>query len=284
MTYADLNTELRQAFMRLIVKHTGLEIRERDQAGLQEKIFARMKALKLDLPEKYYQFLSTNNHEEWLKLIKLLTNTDSYFFRDKEQFSLLRYYIFPELIKRHYSTKTIRICSAGCSSGEEPYSIAIILKEIIPNFEEWNVLILGLDINQAVLNKAKTGIYTSWSFRNIDPYIQQRYFKLFNEHYHIHESIKQMVKFININLVQDVIQTQNEMRDMDLIVCRNVFIYFEVEAIAKVLDKFYHMLKPSGYLLTGHTELYHQNLSQFETQLFPESVVYQRRAEDSGVK
>jgi chemotaxis protein methyltransferase CheR len=276
----SLSEELTQAFIELIAYQTGLDIRQREQTAFIEKISSRMKALKLSLPEHYYHFLESATIEslkEWRKLVVLLTNTDSYFFRDQGQFSVLRNHIFPEIIKRKQLNKTIRICSAGCSTGEEPYSLAILLREIIPNIEEWKIMIFGLDINQAALNKAQTGIYTSWSFRNSPAEIIQRYFLLINDHYLIDREIKQMVKFINFNLVKDPLpQFSFQLRDLDLIICRNVFIYFDVAAIAKVLDKFYHTLQPLGYLLTGHTELSSQNLNNFQTKVFPESLIYQR--------
>lgn len=273
-----------QSFIRLIAKQIGLEIRERDKTALIEKLLLRMKALKLEFPETYYQLLNsstTESHEEWQKLAIQLTNVESYFFRDKDQFDLLQNHILPKLIQRKQNNKIIRVCSAGCSSGEEPYSIAILLKELLPDLEQWNVKIFGIDINQDILQKAKLGIYRPWSFRRVDVEIMQRYFQFINHHYHLNSSIKQMVKFQAVNLVKDIFPIQNsELREFDLIVCRNVFIYFEPVAIANVLNKFYNALQPLGYLITGHAELYGQNLSQFQTKVFPESVVYQRPADN----
>jgi chemotaxis protein methyltransferase CheR len=280
----SLSEELIQAFLRLIAKHTGLEIRERDKAALNEKILLRMKSLKLENPESYYQLLTSSTqetHQEWQKLVILLTNSESYFFRDQDQFTLLRNHIFPELIQRKKNKKTIRICSAGCSSGEEPYSLAILLKELIPDLDQWNLMILGIDINQEALQKAETGIYRAWSFRRVDVEIMQQYFQLINAHYHLKPSIKQMVKFQSVNLLKELFPRHNsELRDLDLILCRNVFIYFESSAIANVLNKFYDALQPLGYMITGHAELYGQHLSQFQTKLFPESVVYQRLSDN----
>lgn len=276
----SLNKGLIQAFVRLIAKHTGLEIRERDKATLSEKIVLRMKDIKLDVPDTYYQLLNsstTESHQEWKNLINLLTNSESYFFRDKDQFNLLRNHIVPELIKRKQNTKIIRICSAGCSSGEEPYSLAILLTELLPNPQKWNLTIVGIDINQEALHKAKLGVYRPWSFRRVEEEIVQQYFQLINHQYHINSSIKQMVKFQPFNLFKEVFpRSGSEIQDLDLILCRNVFIYFESSAIAKVLEKFYNALQPLGYLLTGHAELSGQNLSQFKTKVFPESVVYQK--------
>ncbi len=271
-----------QAFIRLIAKQTGIEIRERDKNNLSEKILLRMKALKLKNPEDYYQILNFStpeSYQEWKNFVSAITNIESYFFRDQDQFILLRNHIIPELIQQKKANKTIRICSAGCSSGEEPYSLAILLKELLPELEQWNVMILGIDINQEAIQKAKTGIYRPWSFRRVDEEIVKRYFQVLNNEYHLNSSIKQMVKFQVCNLAKDLFpQPNSDLQELDLIICRNVFIYFESSAIANVLNKFYDCLNPLGYLITGHSELYGQNLSQFQTQIFPESVVYQRIA------
>ncbi|MGI8502128.1 MAG: CheR family methyltransferase, partial [Hassallia sp.] len=236
-----LNLGLTEAFIDLIAQHTGLEIRDRDQADLSEKIFFRMKAIKIFFPEDYYQLLESatiDSYQEWKNLVLLLTNLESYFFRDKEQFSLLRDRIIPEIIQRHQNNKTIRIFCAGCSTGEEAYSLAILFKELIPCPEQWKVMILGVDINQEALNKAKKGIYTPWSLRSIDPEIMERYFILFNNQYHLDMQIRQMVKFQYRNLVKDSFNEEDEMKNIDLIICRNVFIYFQASAIANVLNKF----------------------------------------------
>ncbi|WP_315790206.1 protein-glutamate O-methyltransferase CheR [Fischerella sp. JS2] len=273
-----LSAELTEAFIRLITKHTGLKIREREREILSQKIFLRMKALKILYPEIYYKVLASStiySYVEWQKFIAILTNTESYFFRDKEQFNLLRNHIIPEIIKRQYHSKTIRICSAGCSTGEEPYSLAILLKELIPNLEEWNLMILGLDINKEALKKAKQGIYTSWSLRSLDLRTIQQYFLKLNNRYYLDEQIKQMVKFQYTNLVTDLfIHPYSDFRDIDLILCRNVFIYLEPTVIAKIVEKFYYSLQPLGFLITGHTELCGQKLINFQTKLFPESLVY----------
>jgi len=279
----ELSPKIKQAFIRLIAQHTGLVIRERDQANLTDKLFARMKAIKLTFPEDYYLLLNCQTREakqEWKKLVVLLTNLESYFFRDKEQCKLLKTKILSELIQRHQVDKTLRLCSAGCSTGEEPYSLAIMLNELIPDIDSWNLVIFGIDINQEALDKAKKGIYRAWSLRSIDPKIKHEYFKRIENHYHIDDKIKSLVKWQQVNLVKDPFpQAHLDLQAFDLIICRNVFIYFESSAIAQALDKFYHALQPLGYLITGHSELYGQLLKQFQTNVFPESLVYQRQTE-----
>lgn len=278
-----LTKELIEAFTCLITKQTGIVIREQDRNSFCEKIYLRTKAIKAASPEDYYRFLEENtlkSYQEWEKLIVLFTNNESYFFRDKGQLNLLKNQIFPELIKRNQAQKTMRICSAGCSTGQEPYTLAILLKELLPDFRQWNLLILGVDLDHQAIEEAAKGIYEPWSFRGVDEDIKQRYFQKINNQYHLSPEIKKLVRFQSVNLVQDLFpESQSELREMDLILCRNVFIYFESSAIAKVLDKIYHTLQPSGYFLTGHTELSAQKLNQFNKIAYAESIVYQRPSE-----
>ncbi|AOY82420.1 tetratricopeptide repeat protein [Moorena producens JHB] len=280
----SLSVELKQAFLRLIAQQTGLVIKEADQDNLIETILVRIKFLKFGSPESYYQLLKSStieSNQEWQNLVRFLTNNETYFWRDKGQFNTLKNYIIPKIIQQQNNHKTIRICSAGCSTGEEPYSLAILLHKLLPDLERWKVTIFGIDINQDALKTAKKGIYSSWSFRSLNPDRKSDYFRIINNYYHIDNCIKKMVTFKTVNLIKDSFKKQNsELKDLDLILCRNVFIYFEYSAKAKVLDKFYHSLKPLGYLITGHGELYGHNLSKFQTKVFPESLVYQRRADN----
>jgi chemotaxis protein methyltransferase CheR len=275
-----LNRQLKEAFQRSIAEYTGIFIREQDRDSLDKKISIRMRDLMLKAPEEYYELLTANNlksRQEWEVFFTILTNNESYFFRDEQQIKLLRDRIFPELIERNQNTKTLRICSSGCSTGEEPYSLAILLKELIPDLWQWKITILGIDIDGNALEQAKKGIYNPWSFRGVSESIKQKYFQAIDGQYHLSPEIKNMVQFQSVNLVRDIFpQAHTELRQMDLIICRNVFIYFEKAAIANVLEKLYHTLNPLGYLLTGHTELGEQNLDRFKAKNFPESLIYQR--------
>ena len=282
---ADLSEDLTQSFARLIAEHTGLALRDLDRTGLREKLSIRTKALKL-LPENYYHLLAAStpkSAQEWQKLVALFTNNETYFFRDKEQFHLLRNFIIPELIRQKQATRNLRICSAGCSSGEEPYSLAILLQELIPDFKHWNLIILGIDIDEEALEKAKRGIYSPWSFRGVDSLVKERYFRQINNQYHLVPQIKQLVNFQTVNLVKDVFpQANSEFRNIDLFICRNVFIYFGSTTIALILEKIYRTLNPLGYFLTGHTELHGQDLRQFKKKIFTESLIYQRPENNIG--
>lgn len=276
----DINDNLASRFVDLIAHHTGIKVRSQEQHTLISKIYQRMKELKIGNPQEYYQLLansySDNNNQEWQNLVLLITNIESYFFRDRGQFNLLRFHILPEIIKKQELTRQLKIWSAGCSTGEEPYSLAILIQEMIPNIHQWNVKIIATDINTQALAKAKHGVYNSWSFRIVPAEVKAQYFEKVFDDYKIKHSLKRLITFEKLNLVYDLFPSvQLDIHDFDLIICRNVFIYFDHESIAKVVHKFFNCLKESGYLLTGHAELYGQNLSDFKTKIFPESVIYQ---------
>ncbi|MEM7065496.1 MAG: protein-glutamate O-methyltransferase CheR [Cyanobacteria bacterium P01_B01_bin.77] len=275
-----LSPQITQAFAELITDRIGVILRKNDYISIQEFISNRIKATGFKQPEDYYQLLrrnTTQSHQEWKLLISKITNTESFFFRDQGQFKLLRNYIFPKLIEQKSHQKKLRIFSAGCSTGEEPYSVAILLKEIIPDLKDWDIKILGVDVNAAAIQNAQKGIYRPWSFRGIDNTLQQRFFKEAGNFYHIYDEIKDMVNFQVGNLLDDSdLDPFSNIKNMDLILCRNVFIYFNDLVISKVIDKIYDALCPSGYLLVGHTELHSQNSNKFHIKVFDESIAYQR--------
>ena len=289
-----MNNLLLQNLVALIAKHTGLSIREQDKQALCNKVVTRMQSLNLSTPEQYYQLLNTSSTDnssietpgdrEWKALTLLLTTGESYFFRDKGQIALLKNRLLPQLIeqKRRASQQnsikpSLRIWSAGCSTGEEVYSIAILVKELIADLHNWQILILGTDLNLESIAKAKKGVYEHWSFRMVEPEIIQRYFKIRQQSWEIKETICSMVKFQPGNLIKDNFpQPLVDIHSMDIIICRNVFIYFDTNSISTVIKKFYHTLNPAGYLVTGHAELHGQDLDEFQTKIFPESLVYQR--------
>ncbi len=159
--------------------------------------------------------------------------------------------------------------------GQEPYSLAILVHKIIPDISQWNITVIGTDINQDFLNKAKTGIYQDWSFRLSDPSLTRDYFTAVKEGWQINTQIKKMVTFCQDNIVQDKI-VPAPCYGVDLILCRNVFIYFEKDSVTKGVNKFYSALNPEGYFMTGHSELQGVSLNGFKALSFPESIIYQR--------
>lgn len=286
----------------LVTLYAGIKIREQDYDQFSQKVFNRVKALGALSLEDYYQLLLKNTEinntvfkpaegqrsqeldKEWRELLASVTITETYFLRDQNQFALLKNQVLPDIIERKQRSTPLgqvpklRVWSAGCSTGEEIYSIAILLEELKFPWDKWAVHLVGTDINYMALEAARQGRYSSWSFRQLDPELQKKYFKHWFQSWHLHGDICKRVVFQPGNLMHmDLPSWQQGLYDFDLIICRNVFIYFEFQAIAHILQKFYNTLAPQGYLLTGHTELYGQDLSLFATRNFAEAIVYQKQ-------
>lgn len=275
--------ELLERIIRLVARRIGLRVRPDDRETFRRKILARTKDLALAGPETYHALLLEEraaSRAEWKRLIAILTTGESYFFRNQAQFALLKERILPELIERRKDHGLLRLWSAGCATGEEPYSIAILLDELLPALEEREPCILGTDINEEAVERARTGIFRAWSFRMVDPELRRRYFRSPGEEWELDARIRSLVRFQPLNLLEDPFPDPSSGIDaMDIIVCRNVFIYFSQEAIVRVVDKFAATLREGGYLLTGHGELHGVAGLRLRPRIFGEIVVYQKVAQ-----
>lgn len=216
--------------------------------------------------------------EELKVLANCLTIGETYFFREKVALDLLQKKILPELIEQRKGlNQHIRIWSAGCSSGEEPYTIAILLKELIPDIQHWNISIMATDINSEVLKKAKSGTYTPWSFRETSEAIKKKYFTASGKNYTINDEIKKMVCFSQLNLSGDSYpSTINHTQGMDVIFCRNVLMYFLPETAKLVSKRFHLALNPNGWLITSQVELIDDYFSLFERIMFGHGIFYRK--------
>jgi len=237
----------------------------------------------------YRTFLASEQAAgEWEEFARAFTTGETFFFRDHGQFDLLRLRLLPELIERHRHDQTLRLWSAGCASGEEVYSLAMLVDMLLPERGGWDILILGTDIDSKAIAKARRGRYGKWSFRMVPLEIQQRYFNNVEcgmrsaefaapQSFLLDERIRRMVTLRVVNLVSEPFpDPASELRDMDLILCRNVFIYFDPAAVSAVAAKFAEALREGGYLLVAHTELTGHQVPALESKLFAEGVVYQR--------
>jgi len=263
-----------------IAERFGIYIRPQDDAPFCKKIHGRVQDLKLSTYESYCDLLTSASdlsQSEWRELIRQITISETYFMRDKGHIHLLQNNILPELIKAQQSNKTLRIWSAGCSTGEEAYSLAILLQDLIPDNHNWRLQIIGSDLNPEVVQKARQAVYSEWSLRSLTPKQKSLYFTPQSSLWRLNESLCKMVTFYSNNLVDDDFsQSSSDFANFDLILCRNVFIYFEPQAIKKVLHRFHNALKTNCYLMTGHMELHGQKLDGFKVNVFPDAVVYQK--------
>lgn len=268
-----------QRIKELVSAHTGVSLCERDDEALKKMIHERLRLLKLSTPEEYCQLLDSgaDHRREQEQLSILLTTGETYFFRDKGQFALLRETILPELIERRKAERALRIWSAACASGEEAYSLAMLLNELLPQQADWNLFILGTDINAESIEKARRGFYSPWSFRMIEVGLQQKHFRPHKDAWQLDARIRGMVQFRVGNLLTDKFpDAVSDLHDMDLILCRNMFIYFEPDAVARIAAKLADTLAQGGYLITGHGELHARLVKGLRARMFPESVAYQK--------
>lgn len=217
---------------------------------------------------EFTQWLLTTdlNNKQIDILASYLTISETFFWRETPVFSAITDFVLPELIaSKKDGGKNIRIWSAGCSSGEEAYSLAIALHKAIPDIKDWNVTILATDINPKALEKAASGIYSKWSFRNCPSWLKANYFNNLGEgKYEIIPEIKEMVTFSKLNLVEDIFPSVvNNTQKMDIIFCRNVLMYFTDEWIRKISQNLSHSLTKDGWFVVSSCELSSQVFINF---------------------
>lgn len=208
-----------------------------------------------------------------------LTIGETYFFRDGPTLEALAHTILPELIfARRGREQRLRIWSAGCCSGEEPYSLAILLHQALPDLRDWQVTITATDINRHFLHKAVAGVYGEWSFRNAPVGLKERYFtRTADGRYAIVPQIRKLVNFAHLNLAQDVYPSlATDTNAMDLIFCRNVLMYFTPHQTRTVIGNLHHALVGGGWLAVSPSEASQALFPQFLTVNFPGAVLYQK--------
>ena len=270
----DAYEELRD----LIYQKTGLFFPENKKYLLENRVGQRITALKLESFRQYIQLLKNGNqHSEFPKLINTITINETYFFRNEPQYKAFEKELIPLMIKEkeQHNQNRIRIWSAGCSSGEEPYTIAMILREkITSRYPNMVFEIVGTDINTTVLSKAEQAEYRDYSVRKVPQLYLQKYFKKSDNYYQLQPSIKKMVKFQHLNLLDKFKMTM--MRNFDVIFCENVLIYFDQEAKSKAVSLLYDALNPGGYLLLGYSEALYGLSGAYKPVHFTKSIAYKK--------
>ena len=245
---------------------------------LERRLARRLEQHQLKSFEEYYHFLryDRKREEELVILIDNLTTNETYFFRESAQLRAFSQEILPELRESLSDRrKALRIWSAGCSTGEEPYTIAILLLESGDWWRDWQVEILGSDINQRVLHTARKGVYKKSAHRATSPDMLAKYFVAEEKgDYRIIDKVKELVSFSCLNLL-DPYKT-SLISNMDIIFCRNVIIYFDREAKKRVIGSFYQKLRDGGYLLLGHSESLINISNAFMLRTLKNDMVYQK--------
>lgn len=281
----DLDTQSLKKLTSFIEEKMGLRLstsKVKDLRTILSKLVVLSSSESFD---QFYSMLHSFSPKTDLildRLISSLTTGETYFFRVPSHFKIMKEVLIPEIVSKHREDRKIRIWSAGCSTGEEPYSLAILLAEALPDLARWDVLILGTDINREALDKAKRGVYGRWSFREVPMQIIRKNFIHRDDKYIIKRKFKDMVTFKPLNLVEDIYPSFiTNTSEMDLILCRNVTIYFNLEIVKQVISRIYQSLVEDGYLLVGPAEYSAEIYSDFITRVFPDVILYQRKGKRS---
>lgn len=249
---------------------------------LEKRLSGRVHEHGLSSFKEYHYFLlyDKNSAEELNSITDILTTNETYFYRESYQLLAFKDEILPEILSRK-KNKRLKIWSAGCSTGEEPYTLAmlIILSGL---FSDWKVEVLGSDISQRVLHSARRGIYSESSFRAMPEEYRVRFFTKGDDgKSHVIDEVKKMVSFGKVNLLDG--KMLSLVPDMDVIFCRNVIIYFDIETKKKVIENFYGKLYDLGYLLLGHSESLMSISTSFKLKHLKNDMVYQKPATDNSL-
>jgi len=264
-------------FAELVREHAGLDFGEGSRFLLERRLSRRIRELELGSVAAYHYRIrnSSSGPDELPNLIDELTTNETYFFREYSQLRALIDEIFAELQldREKRGGRPINVWSAGCSSGEEPYSIAILAREagLKPGVD---IHVYASDISRKMLRKARKGIYRESSFRETDPHLRDKYFVEKDRLWQISDDLKRDVDFIHLNLLDA--SKIALLRTMDVILCRNVIIYFNLDTKCQVIRTFYEKLRPGGHLLLGHAESLINLSTSFELRHLRRDLVYRR--------
>lgn len=281
-----LSTNDYARFRDLIVERTGMHFDERRHAFFSRCIHeASVKAGGISLEEYFLRLSQAQTDSDlWHELVSRITVGETYFFRDAAQFSALRQHILPEMIARHQEDRRLRLWSAGCASGEEPYSLAILLQQILPELDRWNISILGTDINRRALSTAQHGRYRLWSFRQTEKTLRDDYFTQEGEFYRINHDVRRLVTFEYLNLSEDCYPSlTTNTNALDLILFRNVAIYLPPAVTRQVSSRFHRCLLPEGWLMVGAAETNSLYFPSFTIQSFPGASAFRKDAPKTPV-
>jgi len=260
----------------LLRERCGLHFGPESRFLLEKRLGRRLRDLDLTSFSAYHYLVrnASSGDSEFARLIDELTTNETYFFRERSQLRALMNEILPEVrLERANRNGPVNIWSAGCSSGEEPYTIVMMAMEagFTPGVD---LHVYGSDISQRMLRKARQGIYREASFRETEPALRQKYFSEKDGLWRISDDVKRHVDLIHINLLDR--SRISLLGTMDVVLCRNVIIYFDVETKRRVIQTFFDKLRPGGHLLLGHSESLINLSTVFDLRHLSNDLVYRR--------
>jgi len=259
----------------LIYTEAGIFYSDNKLHTLEERCISRMKEAGATSLRTYYEVLATSRNSELVNLLNRITVGETCFFRNQPQLDALRKIVLPKIVEAQAKSAVpqIRVWSAGCSTGEEPYTLAMIfLEESQGVLKGFRFEIEATDLNEISLEHARQGIYGEYSTRNLPPYLRQKYFLNTGESLQVNSTLQSKVKFSRLNL-QDA-SRMVFMKGMDIIFCCNVLIYFDTSSKRMVIQHFYNNLTAHGFLFLGHSESLYGISEDFRLVHMPSATGY----------
>lgn len=261
-----------------IYEQCGIHIADNRKYLLENRLGNRLKKLNLRNFDEYYNYLryDAGRDRELRKLFEVITTNETSFYRNPPQLDVFKNQVMSDVLADcRKKGRKLRIWSAGCSTGEEPYTISMILHELLKSeIPQWDIRITANDLSERVLESARRGIYNDYTLRTTPPEIAQRYFSMNNGTNTISPEVKKLVSFGQINL-KDRSQLKRIERSQ-IVFCRNVIIYFDDEMKKQVINAFYDNLLPGGYLIIGHSESLHNITRAFTPIHYPGAIIYKK--------
>ena len=260
----------------LIYEMTGIHFQDNKTYLLESRLLPRLKASRCQTFESYLNYLRFDAYRdrEVTELYTVITTNETYFFRDEAQLESFMKVMIPEVMKTNAATKQIRIWSAACSTGDEPYTLALLLRDY-PPLNGWAIDILATDISENVLNIARTATYSSHSLRKVPPAMLAKYFTGKKEQQTLVPHVKDMVRFMNVNLYDR--PRLKLVRGIDIVFCRNCLIYFDDKAKAQIVSDLRDALRPKGFLMIGFSETLHDKTGHFRAIHAGRSVIHEKQ-------
>jgi len=274
----NLSTEDFFKLRNLIYNMAGLFFEPRKIYFVKKRIEKRLDALGMDSVSDYVHKLTYQDRDgrELQSLLNSLTTNETYFFRENNQLDAFARFNLSERLKekKNKGDFELRIWSAGCSSGEEPYTLAIILLESIENVRLWDIQVMATDIDTQILEKAQEGLYDERSVRNVSPQVLKKYFLASADGFRVRSNVREMVNFAHLNLYDH--KAVSRIRKVDFLFCRNVLIYFDDASRKAVVADFYDALADGGFIYLGHSEALTRIHSAFEIRRAGGFIVHQK--------
>jgi len=262
----------------LIYQEAGIFHPDNKLRLLIDRCGRRMKQLHSKTLREYFECLTVkpNRQAELVALLNEITIGETCFFRNQPQLDALRQVVIPRILetKADAPIRQLRIWSAGCSTGEEPYTLRMLLDETGDLLKGWTFQILATDLNEHSLAHAKNAIYGSHSTRHLTPYYRQKYFTSVGEQLQLQPVVRSGISFSRLNLNDDA--RMAFMKGLDLIFCCNVLIYFDLASKQRVIRHFYNNLLPHGYLFLGHSESLYRVSDEFRLVHLPRTTAYMK--------